>query len=115
MNDLSAGDVVLVDLGSPIGSEAGFVRPAVVVSASGLLRRNLATIFVVPCTSTFRNVASHVELAPDEQNGLPLACWAQVEQLRSIARARCVERLGNVGVVALVQIREIAALLIDIR
>ena len=78
-------DVVFVDLGMPMRSEAGFVRPAVVVSAAGLLRRNLATIFVVPCTTTFRNVASHTELLADEQNGLSTTCWAQVDQLRSIA------------------------------
>jgi len=114
VNDLWAGDVVRVDLGVPMGSEAGFVRPAVVVSAAGLLRRNLATIFVVPCTATPRNITSHVELAPDDVNGLSTTSWAQVEQLRSMARVRCVERLGNVGVAALGQIREIAALLIDI-
>lgn len=115
VNDLLAGDVVLVDLGVPQGSEAGFVRPAVVVSAPGLLRRNLATIFVVPCTTTARTIASHVEITPDTLNGLTTTTWAQVEQLRSIARTRCVQRLGNIGPPALEQLREIAALLIDIR
>ena len=115
MNDLVAGDVVMVDLGLPMGSEAGYVRPAVVVSASGILRRDLATIFIVPCTTTRRRVASHVELAPDSLNGLDAPTWAQVEHLRSVARTRCVQRRGHIGVVALEQIREIAGLLLDIR
>jgi mRNA interferase MazF len=106
---------VLIDLGVPLGSEAGFVRPAVVVSAEGSLRRNLAMVFVVPCTTTRRNVAAHVELIPDGSNGLTAPTWAQVEQLRSVGRTRCLQRLGNCGPVALEQIREIAALLIDIR
>ena len=115
MNDLFAGDIVMVDLGDPIGSEAGFVRPAVVTSASAILRRNLATIFIVPCTTTHRRVASHVGLTPDSLNGLDAPTWAQVEHLRSVARTRVVARRGNVGLVALEQIREVAALLLDIR
>lgn len=115
MMELVPGDVVLVDLGIPSGSEAGFLRPAVVVSSAGLLRRNLTTIFVIPCTARRRGVASHVELAPDGSNGLERTTWAQCEHLRSVERDRCLELLGNVGVVAIEQMREIVALLIDIR
>ena len=108
-------DVVLVDLGIPMGSEAGFLRPAVVISSAGLLRRNLATVFVIPCTTRQRGVASHVELASDGANGLDRTTWAQCEHLRSVERGRCLELLGNVGVVAIEQMREIVALLIDVR
>lgn len=115
MIDLVAGDVIAVDLGMPLGSEAGFVRPAVIISASASLRRNLATIFVVPCTTRNRGLTSHISLVPDLSNGLTEPTWAQCEHLRSIGRIRCLERLGNVGVVALEQIREVVALLIDAR
>ena len=115
MIDLIAGDVITVDLGMPLGSEAGFVRPAIVVSASASLRRNLATIFVVPCTTRNRGLASHIALMPDLGNGLAEPTWAQCEHLRSVGRIRCIERLGNAGIMALEQIREVLALLIDTR
>ena len=115
MNDLAPGDVVTVDLGVPLGSEAGFLRPAVVVSAAAYLRPNLRTVFVVPCTTRRRNAPSHVELVPDGSNWLREPSWAQVEHLRSVGRVRCTSRLGNVGPVALEQIREVIALLVDIR
>ncbi len=44
------GDVVEVDFGNPIGSEAGFQRPSVVVIADSFLRFRPSTIFVVPLT-----------------------------------------------------------------
>ena len=111
---LMAGDIVTIDSGIPVSSEAGFVRPAVVVSAAGFLKPNLRTLFVVPCTTRRRGAPSHIELVPDSTNGLSLPSWAQVEHLRSISRARCVERLGTVGAVTLAQIREVIALLIDL-
>ena len=115
MIDLVAGDLVTVDFGVPQGSESGFIRPAVVVSAAGYLRANLRTILVVPCTTRHRGAPSHVELIPDATNRLTSPTWAQVEHLRSISRSRCIERLGNVGPVALEQLREVVGLLTDIR
>ena len=115
MNNLTAGDIVRVDLGVPAGSEAGFVRPAVVVSAAAFLKPNLRTVLVVPCTTRRRGAPSHVELVPDAANRLASSTWAQVEHLRSVGRVRCLDIVGNVGAVALEQVREIVALLLDIR
>ena len=112
--ELHAGDLVAVDLGVPIGSEAGFVRPAVIVSAAGFLRPSLRTLIVVPCSTHQRGAPSHVALVPDPLNGLTAATWAQVEHIRSIGRTRCVDRVGNVGAVALAQMREIIALLVGL-
>lgn len=103
-----------MDLGRPAGSEGGFLRPGVVVSAAGFLRPSLRTLIVVLCTTRKRGAPSHVALTPDAANGLTVATWAQVERVRSIARARCIERRGNVGAVALTQIREIIALLVGL-
>ncbi len=94
---MNFGDVVTVDFGMPIGSEAGFRRPGVVVTADAFLRFRPTTVFVVPLTSTRRAFPSHVEIAPDLSNGLKRTNWALVEQLRAVAVERCGVSEGTVG------------------
>lgn len=52
---MRSGDVYRVDFGSPLGSEAAFVRPAVVITDDDILESISATFQVVPFTSTVRN------------------------------------------------------------
>ena len=108
----SAGDVVKVDLGTPIGHEAGFPHPAIVVTAQRVLDANPAIVHVVPLTSRLRRFASEIEIAADPSNGLDERSGAQCQHVRAVATARVQEPRGNVGGVALVQIREVIALLL---
>lgn len=94
---MNFGDVVNVDFGVPIGSEAGFLRPGIVVTADAFLRFRPTTLFVVPLTSTPRTFPSHVKVAADEANQLETTSYAMVEQLRSVAVERCSPSGGNVG------------------
>lgn len=48
--NMQLGDVVHVDFGVPAGSEPGFVRPAIVVTADPILQARPRTIQVVPVT-----------------------------------------------------------------
>ena len=43
---MNFGDVIDVDFGTPVGSEAGFLRPAVVCTADAFLRFRPATDIV---------------------------------------------------------------------
>jgi mRNA interferase MazF len=104
---VNLGDVVTVDFGTPVGSEAGFRRPAVVLTADSFLRFRPTTVFVVPLTTTRRSFPSHVELAPDPLNGLAQTSWALVEQLRAVARERCLATSGNVGPIASHQLLDV--------
>ena len=108
---MNFGDVVTVDFGSPIGSEAGFRRPAVVVTSDGFLRYRPTTIYVVPLTSTVRTFPSHIEIAADAANGLLMDSWAVVEQLRAVAVERCSAPIGNVGPVISHQILDVIAMI----
>lgn len=94
---MNFGDVVQVDFGMPIGSEAGFRRPGVVVTADAFLRFRPSTTFVVPLTSTRRSFPSHVRIDPDSMNGLEHTSWALVEQLRAVGVERCGASTGTVG------------------
>ena len=107
-------DVVDVDFGTPIGSEAGFSRPAVVVTADAFLRFRPSTVFVVPLTTTPRAFPSHVEITPDRLNGRAASSCALVEQMRAVATERCSSPRGNVGSVVGHQILELLAMITGI-
>lgn len=79
------GDVVLVDLGEPIGHEAGLSRPAMVVSHDRLAQVGLIT--VLPLTRTRIGWPSHVEIESAE-SGLRETSYVQTEQIRTISTER---------------------------
>ena len=108
---MNFGDIVYVDLGTPIGSEAGFVRPVIIVTADAFMRYRPTTVFAVPLTTTQRTFPSHIPLEPDHLNGLLTRSYALVEQLRAIAIERCGKTLGNVGPLATHQILDTLAMI----
>lgn len=108
---MNLGDIVSVDFGVPLGSEAGFRRPAVILTAGAFLRFRPATVFVVPLTSTQRRFPSHIEIEPDASNLLGATSWALVEQLRAVATEGCSEPLGNVGPEVTHQLLDILAMI----
>lgn len=110
----NSGDVVDLDLGAPEGREAGFRHPAVVVTAQRILDATPSVVHVVPLTSTIRKFHSEIVLRPDPSNGLTVVSAAQCQHLRSVSPHRIGDVRGNVGGIALAQIRETIAVLLDI-
>ena len=110
----TSGDVVNLDLGMPEGREAGFVHPAVLVTAQRVLDANPSVVHVVPLTSTLRRSQAEVLVDPDRVNGLSDVSAAQCQHLRAVSRQRIADVRGNVGPAVLRQIRETVALLLDI-
>lgn len=108
------GDVVELDLGTPAGSEAGLRRPAVVVTAARVLRGGPNVVQVVPLTRALRSSGAEVRIVADGDNALRADSAAQCQHVRSVATTRVQSRLGNVGPVALAEIRETLALLMDL-
>lgn len=111
---LTPGDVVQLDLGVPAGSEAGSQRPAIVVTAARVLNGGPNVVQVVPLTRTIRASSTEVVIDPDQGNRLSAQSSAQCQHVRSVATARIRERTGNVGPVALGEVRETLALLLDL-
>jgi mRNA interferase MazF len=111
---LTSGDVVYLDLGVPEGSEAGMQRPAVVVTANRVLAVGPSVVQVVPLTRTLRGYESEVVVEPDEANGLKAPSAAQCQHIRAVATTRIRGRVGNVGPVALGQIRDTLGVLLDV-
>ncbi|MEL4358923.1 MULTISPECIES: type II toxin-antitoxin system PemK/MazF family toxin [unclassified Luteococcus] len=111
---LSSGDIVEVDLGTPIGSEAVPRRPAVVVTAIGVLRGDPTVVQVVPLTRTIRSSGAEVYIEPDDDNQLSAPSAAQCQHIRSVSVARLTTKQGNVGPVTLAEVREVLGLLLDL-
>ena len=108
---MNFGDIVTVDFGTPIGSEAAYVRPAVLATADAFLRFRPSTVFAVPLTTTARVFPSHIIIDPDELNRLSAPSCALVEQMRAVAVQRCSAASGNVGPVVAHQILDVLAMI----
>lgn len=111
---LTPGDVVELDLGTPSGSEAGLARPAVVVTAARILRGGPNVVQVVPLTRTLRNNGAEVPIEPDDGNGLRAVSAAQCQHVRAVAIGRITAQTGNIGPVALQQVRNVLAAVFDL-
>lgn len=111
---LISGDVVELDLGHPAGSEAGFRRPAVIITAQRILDATPAVIHVVPLSSRVRDYSSEIVIDPDADNGLDRRSAAQCQHLRAVSANRVNQVTGIVGPATLAQIRDVVGLLIDI-
>lgn len=111
---LTSGDVVDLDLGVPERREAGFRHPAVVVTAQIILDGKPNVVFLVPMTSNVRDFTSEIRVEPDSLNGLDRTSAAQCQHLRAASTARIEAVRGNIGAIALAQIRQTLAVMLDI-
>ena len=111
---LTSGDVVDLDLGIPHGSEAGFRHPAIVVTAQEMLNEVPSVVQIVPVTSTVRRNKSEVIIEPDSVNGLDRPSAAQCQHVRGVSSSRISVVRGNVGGVALAQLRDRLAVIFDL-
>ena len=66
----TSGDVVDLDLGQPEEREAGFLHPAIVITAQRILDADPTVVHVVPLTSTRRKFHSEIVIELDKSNGL---------------------------------------------
>ena len=89
-------DVWVVDFGVPYPSEPAAHRPAIVVGPTAEWG-GLPVVIVVPLTTTPRALDFHVEIEPDDENGLVEVSYAQCEAIRSIGSGRLVHRVGSIG------------------
>ena len=112
------GDVYLVDLNPPRGSEADKVRPAIVVSNNAANRAaeraGRGTVTVVPVTSNATRVFPFQVAIPADEGGLHTASKAQAEQIRSIDVTRLRGRLGALSAAHLMRLDAALRLHLDL-
>lgn len=107
------GDIWLVDFGEPIGREQAGRRPAVVVSDNDLNDGPAGLVIVVPITSSYRGLTSHIEL-DGPGTGLDVVSYAKGEDIKSISDRRLITRLGVVSIEALFQLRQVLRFLLSL-
>jgi mRNA interferase MazF len=108
------GQVWMVDLGVPVGSEPAHHRPAVVVGSAMHCAFPIEMALIAPCTTANRGLPHHV--AVDwRAAGLAHPTWVRTEDLRAISERRLIRRrpLGDLTAPDLAAVRRYAHLMID--
>lgn len=91
--DYRRGDIVLANLGDPVGSEQGGIRP-VLVMQNDVGNKHSPTIIVAPITSKpKKSLPTHVKIGME--CGLVAPSVALFEQTRAIDKSRVVHKLGH--------------------
>lgn len=118
MVSMQRGDVFLVDLNPPRGSEADKVRPAIVVSNAAAnraaTRSGRGVVTVVPVTSATTRVYPFQVLIPAGVAGLRTPSKAQAEQVRAVDFARLQNRIGTLPPELLTQVDAALRLHLDL-
>ena len=92
------GDVYWVELDAPVGSEAGFTRPVVVVQNNATNSTGIGTILVCAITSNTRrlDVPGNVSLGAGEAH-LPRPSVVLVSQILNFDRRDVIGLLGSLS------------------
>lgn len=112
-NKFARGDVWLANFDPVQGREQAGSRPCLIVSADGLNRSRAELVIVVPLTSKFKNIPSHVAIKPPEGN-LKVASYAMCEAVRSISTFRLTDFWGTVSKETLEEVAEKLRLLLEL-
>ncbi len=107
------GEVWLVDFGDPLGREQSGSRPAVVISSDLLNDSRAGVVIVVPITTAYRGLPSHIEIDRDG-SGLDEISYAKCEDVKSISEKRLIGRLGATSDEAIYQIARGLRFLLDL-
>lgn len=105
------GEIWGLDLGNPIGHEAGLRRWGLVVSADPFNQFGLLTVCAL--TTTRLGYNTHLEVEPAE-SGLSKTSYIQVEQIRTVSHERLDSRAGAVGPATMHRVGTILRLLLEL-
>lgn len=92
----SRAEVWTADLDPTRGHEQAGVRPCLVVSVDGFNQGPAELVIVLPLTSRFKRIPSHVELNPPE-GGLSHRSFIKCEDVRSVSKRRLRDCRGKVS------------------
>lgn len=93
---IEQAEVWWADFPEPVGSEAGFRRPVVVVQGNAFNRSRISTIVCVPLTRNLKwaSAPCNVQLTPRD-TGLPRPSVANVSLIVAVDRALLTDRTGK--------------------
>jgi mRNA interferase MazF len=93
---IGQGEVWWADLGDPIGSAPGYVRPVVVVQCDAMNRSRIGTVVCVPLTSNLKwaDAPGNVTLTA-RATGLPKDSVANVSLIVALDKRQLTDRIGK--------------------
>ena len=97
-SDYKKFDIVMVDFGTDVvGSEQGFIRPALIVQNDKGNYFSSCTI-VIPFTHVKKGIyiPTHTLIKKDVYNGLKTDSVLLAEQIRVISKNRIVKKIGSI-------------------
>ena len=98
-------DIWLADLREPVGSEAGYVRPVVIVQSDSINASRLSTYVAIPITGIPHSVTLPWNLPlPSSTPGLSKPSIAQINLIVTVAEAQLIEHLGEVSAAQLARL-----------
>ena len=105
MANPARGEIWVADLNPTRGHEQAGQRPVLVISEDIFNAGPADLVIVLPITSTYRGVPSHVPIKPPE-GGIKNPSVILCEAVRSIAKERLVRRWGKVYGPALAEVED---------
>ena len=105
----------MADLNPRIGTEAGKVRPVVIVQTNLINTVHPSTI-ICPITTQVQPLSDilRVHLSPNKTNGLEKKSDIMVDQVRAIDNQRLVKRLGAIDAKSAFDLKENLKILMDL-
>jgi len=101
------GELWLADLGDPVGAEAGYERPVVIVQDDYINLSRVQTVVVVPLTSNmkYRNLVGNVFLSA-RSTGLQVDSVAQTHLIQALNKDKLIHNLSvlSAGVMSEIEI-----------
>jgi len=99
------GDIWFADLGEPIGSEPGYVRPVLVVQDNRYTDSDLATVVVISLTSNIGHASYPGNVVLDsKESGLDKDSVINVTQIVTVDKEQLTEMAGSVSQLTLDQV-----------
>src|SRR5688572_19402847 len=90
------GEIWMSDLNPVTGSGQAGRRPVVILSGN-LMNKFLQVVITAPLTSKIKNYQGNTVLKPSQINGLKQESKLMVFHIRSISKARLIEKIGEIS------------------
>jgi len=113
---LERGNIYWADIVTPRGSEPGYRRPIVIISANGFNTSRIGTVLAVAITSNTKlsNAPGNIFLS-SEDSGLPKDSIINISQILTLDKSYIGEQITNLPRVVINDLENSLRLVLDLR
>ncbi len=116
MIDPKRGEIWLIDWSPARGSEQEGIRPSLILqSDKGNLNQDYHNTIVLAITTKGKDIPFHINLEPNEENGLKKISFIKCEQILTVSKNRLIKKIGEINEDLLMKIERIVKLILDFR